>query len=121
MKVLLVDRLQQHRDRPLKDLVLEGRHADRTRTAPVAFRNVHATHRWCAIRARAKSSEQRREVILEVPRVLCRRLPVHAYRCVFARAPVRLAQPLHVDGVVQRRERTFGMLPRELRYPRESR
>jgi hypothetical protein len=90
MEVLLVDRLQHHRDRTLEDLVLKRRYAERAR-APVALRDVHATNGRCAVRTRTKASEQRLEVLLEIAPVLLRRLPVHTHRCVLTRAPVRFA------------------------------
>ena len=50
-----------------------------------------------------------------------RGLPVHARRAVLARAPVRLAQPVDVDVMGERRERHVGRFPRQLRYPFEFR
>ena len=65
--------------------------------------------------------EQRPEVVLQMRRVLLRGLSVHARRAVLARAPVRLAQPVDVDVVRERRERHVGRFPRQLRYPFEFR
>src|SRR5262249_58347435 len=52
-EVLFVDRFQQHDDRPLENLVLQGRDSDgaRLRTG-AALRDVHPPHRRGARRAR---------------------------------------------------------------------
>ena len=41
-EVLLVDGLQQHRDRALQHLILEGRNANGSRLLPISLRDVHA-------------------------------------------------------------------------------
>lgn len=48
VKILFVDGFEQHRDRPLKHFVFEGRHTDRTR-ASVAFRDVYASNGRCSV------------------------------------------------------------------------
>ena len=65
-KVLLVDRLQHHRHRPLKHLVLEGRDADGPRRLAVALRDVHPPHRGRPVRPGLDPVEQRLEVLLQV-------------------------------------------------------
>ena len=74
-------------------------------------------HRRRPVRAGLRAVEQRPEVVLQVRCVLLRRLSVHARGPVLARAPVRLAQPVDVDVVGQRRERHLRRLPRQRRYP----
>ncbi len=48
VKVLLVDRFQQHRHRSLDNLVLERRLADRA-LAPIYFFEPDALYRWCLV------------------------------------------------------------------------
>ncbi len=74
------------------------------RVLPVAFRDVHPSHRRRLVRARLEAIEQRPEVLLQIRRVLRRRLAVDAERSVLARASVGLVQQLQVDVMGQRRE-----------------
>jgi len=119
-KILLVHSVQHHRHRPLKDLILEGRNAKRTRP-PVTLRDVHPPHGRCAVRPRLGAVEQRLEIFLQFRCVLFRALPVDALRSVLAGASVRLPQPVHVDVVGQRLQHHVGCLLGQLRYPFEFR
>jgi hypothetical protein len=105
MKVLLVDRLHQHHDRPLEYLVLQRRNSDRASVATRAFRNVRPPHGRCAVRAGLGAFQERPEVSLQVLLVVGSRLPVHAHRPVLACTPICLVQPIQVEVLVQGSER----------------
>src|SRR5437667_10609784 len=70
-KVLLVDRLQQHHNGPLRHLVLERRNAERTLTT-VRLVDVVTSDRRRAITTRFKTIEQALQVLLQLGRM---RLP----------------------------------------------
>src|SRR5262249_40293129 len=76
VEVLLVDGFEQHRDRALQHLVLEGRDADGTRTLPIALRDVHSPDGRRTVRAGLRAIEQRPEVVLQLLLVLLRGLSV---------------------------------------------
>jgi len=103
-EVLLVDRLQKHQDRPLEDLVLQRRHPDRPGRARTVFGDVDAAHSRRAVATGLESLEQARQILLQPLRVLRGGDPIHTRRAGLARLPPRLAQPLHVDMVGQRRQ-----------------
>jgi len=117
-KVLLVNRLQQHHHRALKNLVLQRGDADRPRllTRP-ALGNMHPTHRRRAVRAGLRAVEQMLEVRFQITLVRLRRHAVHAHRAVLARAPIRLFQPIEVHQIGQRSERHLRRLFRQCCYP----
>jgi len=54
-------------------------------------------------------------------RVLFRVLSIDARSAVLSRAPVCLTHPLQVDVMRQCRERLIAQMPRQQRYPFESR
>src|ERR1700737_1725171 len=93
-KVLLKDRLKQHHNGPLRQLVLEGRYAEPTLAAS-GLVYVVTPQRWRAIAARFEPINQVSEVVLQVHCVLLRRLTVNPYRAVLARALVRILHPFH--------------------------
>src|SRR6266436_1723531 len=62
-KVLLVDRLQRHDDRPLKDLILQSRDAQRTSLVARPFRNTHPTYRRRPVRAGLGTFEERLKIV----------------------------------------------------------
>ena len=121
MKVLFVDRLDQHHDRPLEDLILQGRNPDWASVATRAFRDVRASHGRCAVRAGLGAFQERPKVSLQVLLVVRSRLPVHAHRSILARTPICLVQPRQVEVLVQRSERHLRGLLRQPRYPLLSR
>ena len=121
MKLLLVDGLQHQRHRALQDLVLEGGNADGSRLRPVALRDVDPPHRRRAVGSRLRALEERLEILIQPLRVLLRALPIDTACTVLARPAIRLAQPLHVNVVGQRRERLVRQLPCQLCYPFEFR
>ena len=118
LEVLLVDRFQDHDDRTLKHLILEGRDAQRPGLGRRAgLGDMDPTHRRRLVRAGLGSVQQRPEVALQVRRVVLAALSVHAHRPVLARTPVSLTEPVDVDEVSQGRESHLRALPSEFRYP----
>ena len=115
-KVRLVDRLQQHQDRPLRHLVFERRDAQRA-FRPVRLRDVVPSHRRRAVAARLDPVQKAFEIGLQVLFVFGSRHAVDARRPILARAAIRLRHPVAVDQVVQRREHPVRMLPRLFGYP----
>jgi len=83
----------------------------------IALRDVHASHRWRHVAARLGAFEQGAEVFIKIPRVLVGCLPVYASGSVLARAPIRLAQPVDVDVMGERRQCRLRHLARQFRYP----
>ena len=115
-EVLLVDRFQHHDDRPLKDLVLEGRDPEGPGLRPEPFGDVHPPHRRCPVRAGLGPVQQRLEV---APQVLCVVLAVcpstpRPRPCACAGTP-RAASRCRCGG--PRRESHLGDCLRQLRYP----
>ena len=98
-KILLIDRLQHHGDRALQHFVLECRHPNRASLGSIAFGDMHASHRRCVVRSGLGALQQVLQVLLQVRCVLLRVLAVHAPRAVLARAPIRLPEPVFIDGV----------------------
>jgi len=76
-EVHFVDGIQYLDSRPLDDLVLQCRHAERT-LPPVAFWYVCPTHRLRVIRSSLQSMGEVLEILLEVLCVVPPRLSVHA-------------------------------------------
>ena len=79
-EVQLVDRLQQHDNRPLENLILQGGNSDgasfRTGTT---LRNVHPSYRRSAVRAGLRAVEQVLEVTLQILFVFGRGHAIHAH------------------------------------------
>jgi hypothetical protein len=70
-----------------------------------------------AITTRFQSIYQTLQVLLQVGRIMLRRLSIDPNRTVFARALIRVPQPFDVEVMVQRRERHRWILCRQLGYP----
>ena len=115
-KVLLTDRLEQHHNGPLRQLVLEGRNAEPTLTA-AGLVYIVTPQRWRAITARYESIDQVSEVVLQIDCVLLRCLTVNPHRTILARALKRILHPFHIEIVIQRGERHRWVLSREFGYP----
>src|SRR5271165_4074837 len=115
-KVVLINRLEQHRNGPLRHFFLERRDAERTLAA---IRLVYVmTSDWQrAITTRFQSIHQTLQILLQIGRILLRCLTVDSYRTVFARALISVPQPLGVEVMVQRREHHRWILCRQLGYP----
>jgi hypothetical protein len=117
-KVLLIDWLQQHDDRPLKDLILQGGNSDRASLGSrAAFRNMHTSHRRRAVRAGFRAVEQALQVSLQILFVVSRGHSVYAHRSILAGASIRFLQPVDVHQVGQRGERHLRRLLRQRCYP----
>src|SRR5690606_25235607 len=81
VEVPLIDRFQDHHDRALQDLVLDGRNSDRAGLGGRAsFRNVDAPHRWGAVRATLGAVQERPEVLLKVRFIVRPGLAIDARR-----------------------------------------
>ncbi len=111
-KVRLVDRLQQHKDHPLRHLVFQRRDAERAFRA-VRLRDVTPPHRRRDVAARLDARQQVREIGLQVRFVVVRGHAVDAGRAILARQTKRLEHPFEVDQVMQRGEHPRRMRPRQ--------
>jgi hypothetical protein len=103
-KVLLIDRLEQHHNGPLRHLVFERRDAERTLAA---IRLVYVvTPDWRrSITTRFQSIHQPfAGSAPNWPHTL-RRLTIDSHRTVLARALIRVPHPFGIEIMVQRRER----------------
>jgi len=117
-KVVLIDWLQQHDDRPLKNFVFQRRNPERTGLGTrAAFRNVHSPHGRSVVRSRLRAVEQDLQVPLQILFVLLRGHSIHAHGTILAGAPVRFLQPVHIHQLGQRSERHLWRLFRQLCYP----
>ena len=121
VEILLVDRLQQHHDRPLEHFVLQRRDADGPGLSASALRDMHPPHRRRPVRARLRAFQERPKVALQVFLVVRRRLAVHAHRAILARPPISLSQPCQIEVLVQGGQSLLRHLFRQLCYPSLSR
>ncbi len=97
-EVLLVDRLQDHGDRPLKHFVFAGRNPEGTGLGDRAgLGDVDPTHGRGDVRAGLGSVQERWEVALPVRLIVLAGLSVHADGPSFAGAVVGLVEPEDVD------------------------
>src|SRR5215210_3241640 len=94
-EVLLINSFQQHDDRPLCHLVLEGRNAERPLRS-IRLRDVAAAHRRSLVAARLDAVEEVEKVRLQRLRILGRRDPVDARRPILAGGPVGFKHPVQV-------------------------
>src|SRR5215831_9279727 len=102
-KILLVDGLQHHDDRPLRYLIFEGWKAERPeRSGSIALGDVHPPDRRRLITARLDALEEVRKVGLQVSRILCCRRTVDSGSTILAGEPVGFPHPLQIEDVVQR-------------------
>ena len=115
-EVALVDRLQQHQDRPLRHLVFERRDAERPSRA-VRLGDVVPAHRRREVVARLDPVQEAFEIGLKVLLVAGGRHAVDARRPILARSAIRFAHPLAVDQMVQGREHPIRVHPRLFGYP----
>src|SRR5215472_3216061 len=102
-KILLVDGLQHHDDRPLCHLILEGWKAERPkRSGSIALGDVYPPDRRRLITARLDALQEVRQVGLQVLLILCRRHTVDTGGIILAGEPVGFPHPLQIEDVVQR-------------------
>ena len=112
---MLINRLQQHHNSPLRYFVLEARNA-KPALAPVRLLYIVPSNWWRFITARFEPVNQTQQILLQVGRILFRRLTVDPYRAVFARALVGIPYPLVVKIMVQREECHRRIASRQLGY-----
>src|SRR5713226_636358 len=115
-KVLLIDGLQNHDDRPLRHLVLEGRDAERPSRA-IRLRDVRPAHRWCLVATGFDAIHQVQEIGRQVRIVGRRRYTVDAGRTILARQLVGFPHPFQVDDVMQRGQHFSRLASRQFGYP----
>src|SRR5215813_4715838 len=102
-KVLLVNGLQHHDDRPLRHLILEGWKAEGPkRSGSIALGDVHPPDRRRLIAARLDALQEVRKIGLQVLLILCRRHTVDTGSTILAGEPVGFPHPLQIEDVVQR-------------------
>ena len=116
-EVLFVDRLQQHHDSPLKDFVLQRGYPDWPLLVPLPFGYVHPLNRGSLVATRLGAVQQISQTLLQVRLILHGCHVVNPSRRVFAGAAVRLAHPIHINEMAQRRESHLRRLSRQLCYP----
>jgi hypothetical protein len=119
-EVLLVHGLQHHDHGTLEHLVFEGGYPDGPGLA-VALGHVGAAHGRRLVAAGFEAVEERLEVRLQGPLVLPAGLAVDARGSVLACATEGFSKKLVVDVVGQAQEGPLRRLPRQFRYPLESR
>src|SRR5262245_356248 len=117
VKVLLVDRLQQHDDRPLQHLVCKRRDADGSGLVTRALRYVHPPHRRRPVRAGLRRLQQSLQVAPESLVEVVDGLSIHAHGPVRPRSLIGDRQPVHVHVVGQGSQTHLRVLLRQLRYP----
>jgi site-specific DNA recombinase len=103
MELLLVDRSQQHDHRPLDDLVLKGRFADRTPSSILLLKPC-PLHRRCFVPPPSQTLMKTLEVLLKVLGILPGRHPIYPCRTILPRQTIGFPQKLHIHQMHQRRE-----------------
>src|SRR5262249_44745002 len=116
-KVLLVNRLQRHDDRSLKDFVFQRGNPQGPGFGSRLLRNTHPTYGRRSVCTRLGTVQECREVVEQAPTVFLGRLSVHAWSTVLAGTLVRLDQPYQVQVVIERSECHRRRLLRQFRYP----
>src|SRR5262249_53582299 len=101
-KVLLIDGLQDHDDRPLRHLVLEGWKAEwPKRSGSIALGDVDPPDRWRLVAARLDALQEVRKIGLQALRILGRCHTIDTGSTILAGKPVGLPHPFQVEDVVQ--------------------
>src|SRR5262245_492473 len=102
-KVLLVDELQHHDNRPLTHLIFESWKAKGpTRSGSIALGDVYPPDRRRLVAAGLYAVHEVNKIGLKVFRILRRRHTVDTGSTILAGEPEGFLHPLQVDDVVQR-------------------
>lgn len=112
-KLLFIDRLQPHRDRPFQHFVLHGGHPDGTRFRFV-LRDVDSLHQRGAVRASLGAVEQTPQVRFQIFTLIGDRLVIHTRGAGPADFPLGFSQPQQVEVMTQRRQRAARVALRPL-------
>src|ERR1700732_5159492 len=115
-EVLLIYRLQHHDDCPLRQLIFEGRNAERP-TRAIRLRNICPTHWRRSVATRLDAIQEVQEIDFQVCRIVGRRHTVDAGSTILAGEPVSLFHPFQIDDVVQRRQRHSSFRSCQFSYP----
>src|SRR4029077_19809504 len=99
-KVLLVDELQHHDNRPLTYLILEGWKA-KGAARSIRLRNICSPDRRRLLTARLDATSECQEMALEFVCIFCRRHTVDAGSTILAGESVGFLQPFQIEDVVQ--------------------
>src|SRR5262245_4010626 len=117
-KILLVDKLQHHDNRPLGHLVFESRKAKGPkRSRPIRLRNICPPDRRCLIATRLDALQKVQQIGLQVGRVVGRCHTVNAGGTILAGKPVGFLQPFQIDDVVQRGQSYPSFRSCQFSYP----
>src|SRR5215471_20336708 len=103
-KVLLVNRLQRHDDRSLKDFVFQRGNPQGPGFGSRVLRDTHPPYGRRSVRAGLGTVQECREVVEQTPTVVLGRLSIHARGTVLAGTLVRFKQPYQVQVVIERSE-----------------
>src|SRR5262245_33817529 len=117
-KVLLIDGLQHHDNRPLRHLIFEGWEAEGPkRSGSITLGDVHPPDRRCLIAAGLDALQEMRKIGLQVLRILCRRHTVDAGGTILAGEPVGFPHPFQIDDMVQRGQSHPAFRSCQFSYP----
>src|SRR6516162_6852238 len=119
-EVLLIHRLQHHEDCSLRQLIFEGRDAERP-TRAIRLRNICPTHWRRLVATRLDAIQEVQEIGFQVCRIVVRHHTVDARSTILAGEPVGFFHPFQVDDVVQRRQRHSSFRSCQSSYPLSSR
>jgi hypothetical protein len=109
VKILLVDRFQQHGHRSLDDLVLEGGLANWT-SSPIICLDPDTLDGRCLVRSAAQSLVQVPQVLFEMFGVPLGRHSVNACGAGLTRVAIRLPEKVFVDQVGSGCKHTIGIV-----------
>src|ERR1700730_5969145 len=115
-KVLLVNELQHHDNRPLAYLIFESWKAKRPPRS-IRLRNICSSNRRRLIAARLDAVQEVQKIGLQVFRIVSRRHTVDAGSTILAGEPVSFLQPFQIDDMVQRGQSHPSLRSCQFSYP----